>query len=140
MIGIHLSMTSLGFSFTHKTPACFPLLSLNHISSHLTPANTKQFRRYKTLIVLVSNVGHCVNMELITKCLTLFPTAYFFRGSQGGGFHILWKIHFGVSEPNTYIDSLNPRGQVDLQNSRDEVRSKFGRELDTLVENLKPKI
>ena len=40
------------------------------------------------------------------KCsLTLFPTAYFFRGSQGGGWNPppLWKIHFGVSEPNSFL-------------------------------------
>ena len=54
-----------------------------------------------------------------------------------------WKIHFGVSEPNsfytvtyTYIDSLIPRGQSNLQNSRDEVLSKLSRDVD---ENLKIK-
>ena len=45
---------------------------------------------------------------IFTKCLlTLFPTAYFFRGSHGGGWNPppLWKIHFGVSEPNSFLHS-----------------------------------
>ena len=59
----------------------------------------------------------------------------------------LWKIHFGVSEPNSFLHShlyiyrqlKSKRTSLYLQNSRDEVRSKFGRKLDESVPNLKIK-
>jgi hypothetical protein len=67
--------------------------------------------------------------------LTLFPTAYFFRGSHREGWIPLplWIIHFGVSEPNSFLHS-QLYIYKELQNSGFGGRSKFCHEFDLHVE------
>ena len=81
----------------------------------------------------------------IYKFLNHIPHGIFFLWTPGG-FHLpLWKIHFGVSEPNSFLHRhlyiyrhlKSKRTRFYLQNSRDEVRSNFGRKLDKCVENSK---
>jgi hypothetical protein len=78
-------------------------------------------------------------MEYVRYFLTLFPTAYFFRGShREGGWNppppkenplISVRAQFVFVHSNLYIykQLKSKRTSFYLQNFRDEVRSKFGR-------------
>ena len=83
-------------------------------------------------------------MNNLLNILTLSPTAYFFRGSHGGGWNPppLVKMHLEVSEANSFLHShwyiykelRSKRICSQLQNSGFGGRSKFGREVDLRVE------
>ena len=72
------------------------------------------------------------------------------RGLSHGGGRITppsWKIHFGLAEPNflhshlyIYRQLKSKRTSLYLQNSRDEVRPKFGQNLTNALKIRKSKI
>ena len=110
----HLSSSSMLLPNQVPTPGSRDGTSARYNNSHLA------------IIPPIACILNCSMMDCTSKFapLTLFPTAYFFCDSHGGGrnpppsmenpLRSVWAQFFFYTVTYTYINSLNPRGQVSI--------------------------